>query len=444
MSRLPVTPPARLVSLDAYRGFVMLAMVSGGLGFAAIVEQDPAVLSAWDGSRFDGAWRSLWRMLAYQFEHVAWTGCAFWDLIQPSFMFMVGVALPFSFARRQAEGHSRYRQFGHVLFRALVLVALGVFLSSNWSSQTNFTFVNVLTQIGLGYPFVWLLLGRRTWMQVAALVLILVGYWAYFFQYSMPEAERAQVTAYLTEVMHKDEAEWNQFSGLASHWNKHTNAAAAFDRWFLNLFPRAEEPWQGQRFWVNSGGYQTLNFIPSIATMLLGLIAGQWLLNRKRTPYQKLRRLLLAGAACFAIALAADTTIWPVQISGANWSLCPVVKRIWTPTWVLFSAGWTFWMLAAFYWVIDIGGWRRWAFPLVVVGMNSIAMYCMAQLLQPWISKTLRIHLTTADSAFGTDAVSTLFGDRSRYQPLWESLVQLGVLWLICGWMYRRKIFIRI
>jgi heparan-alpha-glucosaminide N-acetyltransferase len=432
--------PTRLVSLDAYRGFVMLAMVSGGLGFARIVEDHPEVLSTWDGTAYASAWRSLWRTLAYQFEHVAWTGCSFWDLIQPSFMFMVGVALPFSFARRQAEGQTRWRQFGHVLFRSLVLIALGVFLSSNGSRQTNFTFVNVLTQIGLGYTFVWLLVGRRFALQAAALVLILAGYWFYFYQYSMPAAEREQVAQYLTEVRHKGEAEWTQFSGLAAHWNKHTNAAAAFDRWFLNLFPRGEE---GGRFVVNEGGYQTLNFIPSIATMLLGLMAGQ-LLRGKRSQWQKVRNLLLAGLGCFAVAMALDTSIWPVRIAGFDWSVCPIVKRIWTPTWVLFSGGWTFCMLAAFYWAIDLVGWRRWAFPLVVVGMNSIAIYVMAQLLKPWISKTARTHLTTVDAAYETNVVPTLFGDSSTYSPLWEALLRLGVLWLVCLWMYRRRIFIRI
>jgi predicted acyltransferase len=112
-------------------------------------------------------------------------------------------------------------------------------------------------------------------------------------------------------------------------------------------------------------------------------------------------------------------------------TVCPIVKRIWTPSWAVFSAGWTFALLALFYGVIDVLGHRRWAFPLVVVGMNSIAIYCMSQLLKPWISRSLRVHLGS----------SWFAGD---YGPVIVSTSVLLVLWLFCFWMYRRRIFLRI
>src|SRR5947207_2255007 len=126
--------PTRLVSLDAYRGFIMLAMASGGLGFTEVAKHFPE--------------SKAWQFLGYEFGHVPWTGCAFWDLIQPSFMFMVGVALPYSYYSRRVKGQSYPRILGHTVVRSLILIALGVFLSSNGSPQTNFTFVNVLCQIG--------------------------------------------------------------------------------------------------------------------------------------------------------------------------------------------------------------------------------------------------------------------------------------------------------
>jgi len=435
---MPEPPPARrLQSLDAYRGFIMLAMVSGGFAFAAVLKKHPEILTEYDGTRWESAWTNLWHTLAYQFDHVEWTGCGFWDLIQPAFMFMVGVAMPFSYSKREALGQSRWRMFGHVLLRSAILVALAVFLSSNADKQTNFTFTNVLAQIGLGYPVVYLLWRRHFLLQLLAIAGILGGYWYFFYQYTIPDAERRQLETYLVEKAKLDPAkeldqfkDLDRFDHLASHWNKHTNAAAAFDRDFLSRFPRKEEEWNGRTYWLNKGGYATLNFVPSIVTMLFGVMAGKWL-RSDRTDGRKLRRLLTAGAVCFVAAMAVDTTIWPVAIAGCDWSFCPIVKRIWTPSWAVFSAGWTFWMLAAFYWVIDVRGWKAWSFPLVVVGMNSIAIYCMAQLLKPWVRDTLKRHICP-----------TLFD--GVYGPILQSVAIVFTLWLVCLWMYRRKIFIRI
>lgn len=439
-------PSGRLTSVDAYRGFVMLAMASGGFAFARTLDRHPEILDQFEGTSSASLWQQMWQTLAYQFSHTSWTGCSFWDLIQPSFMFLVGVAMPLSYAKRATRGQSQARRFAHVLFRSMVLILLGVFLSSNRSTQTNFTFVNVLTQIGLGYTFLYLLsLGRNVVVQLLAVAAILGGYGYYFFQYTIPDDEYQAVTTYLQEVKHKDETEWSQFSGSAAHWNKHINAAAAFDRDLLNRFPRAETPWHGRQFWVNAGGYQTLNFIPSLATMLFGLMAGQILIGGGE-PGKKLKRLWMAGGLCFLVAMAIDTTIWPVEIPGCHWTLCPAVKRIWTPSWAVFSSGWTFWMLAAFYWVFDVRGCKRIALPWVVVGMNSITMYCMAQLIQPWVGRTLKTHLTTLDQALGWEpgVATLLFGGEYVYSAIWQVTARLCVLWLICVWLYRRKIFIRI
>src|SRR5437660_674160 len=156
--------PARLISLDAYRGFIMLVMASGGLAHLS---------GPLKGHPF-------WEFLSGQLDHVEWEGCCFWDLIQPSFMFMVGVAMPFSYASRRAKGESNARILTHVVYRSIILILLGIFLSSNGRSQTDFTFVNVLTQIGLGYTFVFLFLGRRWWLQFLGVAAILTGYWLFF------------------------------------------------------------------------------------------------------------------------------------------------------------------------------------------------------------------------------------------------------------------------
>ena len=164
-------PPDRLVSLDAYRGLTMLAMASGGLGLHQVQQE----LSR---QPFLGT-------VGYQFEHVEWIGCAAWDLIQPSFMFMVGVAMAYSCASRQAHGQSYGRMLAHAVVRSIVLVLLGVFLRSDNRPQTNFTFEDVLTQIGLGYTFLFLLWGRQPALQFGAALAILVGYWCLFYFYPL-------------------------------------------------------------------------------------------------------------------------------------------------------------------------------------------------------------------------------------------------------------------
>jgi predicted acyltransferase len=369
-------------------------MASAGLGLAKVAKSFP-----------DSA---VWGFLGYQTDHVPWLGCGFWDLIQPSFMFMVGVAMPYSFASRQAKGHSPLRNGAHVVYRSLVLVLLSIFLVSNHSRQTNFLFTNVLAQIGLGYGVVYLLLGRGWRVQLAVIGGILVGYWLLFALWPLPGPDFDYAAV---GVSAKDRADV-LLPGFFAHWDKNANFAAWFDRWFLNLFPRA------QPFLFEEGGYATLNFVPSIATMAFGLMAGEWLRGR-RSPWRTLAGLAVAGLVFLAVGWLLDAYV------------CPSVKRIWTPSWAVFSTGWTLLMLAGFYWVIDIQGWRAWAFPLVVVGMNSIVMYCMAQLMKGWVRDSFKTHLG-----------QNLFD--GTYGPIVDSVMVLAVLWLVCLWLYRRKVFVRI
>ena len=389
-------PTARLISLDAYRGFVMLLMISAGLNISRVATHFPDA--------------PVWQFLAYQTDHAAWRGCTLWDLIQPSFMFIVGVALPYSIAARRGRGDSFGRLFLHALWRSLALVLLGVFLASTGQRQTNWSFVIVLAQIGLAYPFLWLLAWASRRIQWSAFALLIVGYWLYFALYPLPPADFDFAKVGVPQT-------WQFFQGFEAHWQKNANAASAFDEWFLNQFP-TEKP-----FLFNAGGYLTLNFIPSLATMILGLLAGQRLLQSGRTPREKVVWLMLAGVAALCI--------------GALWDLSgygPMVKRIWTPSFAIFSAGWALLLLGFFYFVIEIQGRRRWAFPLVVAGMNSIALYCLSMLMKPWFRERLKLH-------FGRD-IFNLLGP--TYAPMIEMTAILLILWLISFWMYRRKIFLRI
>jgi heparan-alpha-glucosaminide N-acetyltransferase len=394
-SGAPVTAP-RNVAVDAYRGFVMLLMMAEVLRLARVARAFP-------GSRF-------WEILAFNQTHVPWAGCSLHDLIQPSFSFLVGVALPYSLARRAATtGSSTGRLFVHALWRSLLLIALGIFLRSIDRAQTYFTFEDTLTQIGLGYPILFLLGLRSPRVQWTALALLLVGYWAAWAIYPLPGP------GYDYQAVGVP-ADWtHHYTGFAAHWNKNANLGHAFDQWFLNLFPR-ERP-----FVANDGGYLTLSFIPTLGTMILGLIAGRWL--RADAPQIPYRRLLIAGA----LGLAAGALL---HVTG----ICPVVKRIWTPAWTLFSGGACFLLLAAFCWLIETRGYRRWAFPLIVIGLNSIAAYLIAHLFEHFIASSFRIHL-------GAGAFAIV---GAGLQPLLEGLAILAAYWLLLFWMYQRKIFLRI
>lgn len=397
----------RLVSLDAYRGFVMLFMASAfGLAVGEISSRSK-VATQWD-------------VLHGYLEHAEWVGCTPWDLIQPAFLFIVGAAMPFAYANRQARGQSWRDQFGHAVRRSILLVLLGIFLSSNGSPRANFSFVNVLSQIGLGYTFVFLLLRCRTRVQAIAVLVILVADWSAFALFPTQPVQDYFGSEPLP-------GHWKFQTGLFEHWEKHANAGGAFDRWFLNLFPRDEH------FLRNEGGYTTLNFIPSIATMLIGVMAGEWLRSKER-PRRKILVLFLCGAFCLIAGQTMGQTV------------CPIVKRLWTPSWVLYSAGWTLWLLAGFYGVIDVAGWRRWAFPFVVVGMNSLAMYLMAQLTRRWTRMTLSTHLDTvvewSSDWFGAHVPRDVFG--GPYGPLVASFCVLAAWWFVCYWLYRRRIFFRI
>ena len=434
----PRTPPRRLVSLDAYRGLIMIALAGSGFGIAKTVRNLLAAAEK-GAENLPAVDPGVLESLKYHFSHPEWIsqagrfegslsdifgviGCSAWDMIQPSFMFMVGVAMVYSYAKREARGDSLFKTWFHVIARSVVLVLLGVFLSSNWAAETNWTFANVLCQIGLGYAFVYPLWNRSFAAQALTATLILIGYWAAFVVYPTPGPD------YDYAALGLDQG--GVVPGLFEHWSKHANIAAQIDHWFLNLFPRSE------RFTGNPGGYATLNFIPSIFTMLLGVMAGR-LLRGPRRPMAKFAILVLGGVFCMALGATAGLTV------------CPVIKRIWTPSWALLAGAWSLWILSAFYLVVDCARLKFWTKPLVVVGMNSMAVYMMGQLLKPWIAKTLNTH-------FGPDLLPAPVLQRlsawlgvplahdSPYAPMVQAMMTLLVIWLICVWMYRQKMFIRI
>lgn len=477
----------RLVSLDAFRGFIMIVLAAEGFGFRDFAKL-PNDAPAWKIVDYD-----TWQTIGHHFRHANWVaidttyGIAFWDLIQPAFMFMVGVAMPLSYARRKARGQSSANRLLHALIRSVILVLMGVFLYSLQYPRTNWLFTNVLAQIGLGYFFAYLLLKRTPKIQRWAIAVILTGYWALFYFSPPPDGydyKAVGVSIENGEVITDHEVPWyyrwiqrsvaqndgEVFTNHMAPWSKNGNIAFRFDQWLLPKLRttgtnESEKPvldstqaadseddntalgadvlqdqpnrmgllrrWlfsNPQEYAFNQSGYTTLNFVPSIATALLGVLCGQLLICGKR-PIAVVFRLLIGGAICVGLGLAAHVTI------------CPVIKIIWTPSWTLFSGGCVIWMLAVFYLLFDVLPLKKVAWPLQVIGINSLAVYLMGQLLGGWVEdKVVAIHLSGfMETVCGTDVL----GDNTFGHIIGPTSVAV-VFWLLTVYMYRRRIHIRI
>jgi predicted acyltransferase len=352
------TRVARLVSLDAYRGCIMLCLLSHGFGFASL------------------AYYPGWEWLARQVDHVEWTGVTFWDLIQPAFTFMVGVAMAFSFARRRQEGASRWDVFRHVLWRALILILLSNVLSNfGGKSRPVLQFLNVLCQIAFGYVICAAILQLRFAWQVVAGAALLAGHWILFIAFPGPDGPFSQTA----------------------------NIGAVIDQALL-----------GYNY---SGYYTTINFLGNAVTILFGCWAGLFLLRPGSHGY-RLKILGVTAAGAFLAGLALEPFI-------------PMVKRLWTASFTFFSAGWVILLLAAFYWMIEVRGWRRWTFPFIVLGMNSIFIYSFSQVLHGWLYRGLSVFTGS-------------FWYLGQAGAIPQNLLTLAAMWYLCYWLWQRKIFIRI
>lgn len=381
----------RSLSVDAFRGLLLVLFVSGGFGLAEAARHPELA----------GSWVATMTSLLRPTE---WIGLSPWDLILAAFVILVGVALPYSCARREEFGQTWNQMFAHACGRAGLFVALGVFIQSAGQDQTDWQFTNVLCQIGLGYVFAFMMVGRGMVMQLGYLALVLGGYTAIFIHY---DAMGFGLSAAELGVSEDD-----LLPGAFAPFTRDVNFAAGFDRWFLNLFPR-DESWQ-----LHPEGMQTLNFIPIVATMLIGVMAGE-LMRAREEPELKFNALLMAGVPCLLLGVLLGI------------SFCPIISRLWTASWVFVSAAFVLWALAGIYWFVELWGKRIWVWPLAVLGANSLLVYLGAKLLTPSIVASLELHL-------GENVFSGAYG------PVWQSLAVMGVIWSVCAGLYARRFFVRI
>lgn len=402
MSELPAPYPApsRLVSLDVYRGLVMFLVC------LRMLELDEVALHYPDSG--------FWQFIGFHSSHVPWVGCSLNDVIHPSFVFLTGVSLVFSVAARSAKGQSKWSMAGHALWRSGVLIILGIFLRSQGRPMTNWTFDETLTQTGLGYMALFGLTFAGPKLRWASFAILMVGAWLFYVVHPIIPPH-ADPDAFNTAVDWK-----HDFAGFLGHWNHNRNAGWSLDVWLLNEFPRPR-PYVGYL-----GGYATVNFITTIGTMILGLMAGSWLRQARGMDWGSkwvTTRFVTVGAIGLILGLG---------LHGLG--ICPLVKRLWTPSWVFFSGGLCFLILAVLYQVVDVRLLRRWAFPFVILGMNSITIYLMRHTLDGWLFENLERHLgLRVFQVLGIEMAPVLMGSCS-----------VLILWSVILWMHRKKLYLKV
>lgn len=367
----PLTPvkPARLVSLDALRGFDMFWII----GADALVHGLREVSD-----------NTLIQALARQLEHVAWAGFHFEDLIFPMFVFIVGVSLVFSLSRT-IEQEGRPAAVKRILHRALLMYVLGIFYYGGFSTPFHqIRLLGVLQRIALSYLFTGLIFCYFGWRgRIAACAALLLGYWALMTFVPVP--------------------------GIgAGHFEPGQNLANYVDKQYLPL-----RKWNGD---YDPEGL--LSTLPAIANCLMGVFAGG-LLKSRVADYRKVLYLLSAGLASALLGY-----LWDSQF--------PVIKNLWTSSFVLVAVGYSSILLALFYLIVDVWKFQKWALPFIWIGMNSITIYMIHNLVD-------------------IDAVAARFvgGDfkklyLAQYGDLASALVSIAITFGICRFLYNRKIFLRL
>ncbi|MCP4191517.1 MAG: DUF1624 domain-containing protein [Planctomycetaceae bacterium] len=361
----------RFESIDALRGFDMFWIIGAGSIVMGLRKVS------------DAEWVKL---LADQLEHVPWSGFHFYDLIFPLFVFLVGVSSVFSL-QRIVERHGKAAAYWRLIRRAVILYLLGLFYYGGVSRDGDpemFRYVGVLQRIAICYLFGGIiLLNCKLRGMIIALVVILLSYWAMMTFVPVPD------------VGPGDFAEGK-------------NLANYFDTQYLPGYK-----WDGD--WDPEG---LLSNLPAIGSGILGMFAGMILMNPAFTSRQRMTWLIGLGVGCLLVGW-----LWGFQF--------PINKKLWTSSFVLFAAGWSYLLVALFHLVIDIAKFDIWARPFVWIGMNSITIYMLTNLIS-FRSVVLRVVHPPLLSAMG------------NWAELVVSLLSLSLCVGICYLLYRKQLFLRV
>ncbi len=360
-------PPGRLFSLDFFRGFTMFLLVAE---FTMLFEHlhDPALKG------------TVIYAIFTQFHHHPWNGLHFWDLIQPFFMFIVGVAMPISFKNRMKRGQTRQQLLRHTLRRAFLLLFLGWALYCIVPGKIVFRFQNVLAQLSVTYLLAYLVMNKPARTQILFSLSLLL----------------------ITELIYR----FFPVEGFNHPFVPNEN----FGTWLDLQYGGADM----------TGHWVSFNAIPTTAHTIWGVLAGQLLIS-DRTQMEKLKILLIAGV----IGVVAGYALNPIT---------PIIKRIATSSFVIVSGGWTFLALAFSFWLIDMKKQVKWSLFFAIVGMNPLFIYLFGHVGgAEFIEHILHPFTFAAFDWMGTLTAEIL-----------TSAIVLYLMWYLCKWLYDRKIFIKI
>ena len=362
----------RLLSLDFFRGITMFLLVAETTALWNVLVKDPVA-----GTFIQDIFR--------QFHHHPWNGLRFWDLIQPFFMFVVGVAMPFSYAKRKKRGDSQRKITRHILQRSIILLAFGVGLHCVYKGKLVWELWNVLSQLSVTIIIAYFLMRYKPSIQIIASFGLLL----------------------LTEILYRTFS----VEGFDQPFVKDHN----FGTWMDLILMGKINP---------GGGWVTINFIPTAAHTIWGVVAGQLLMSQK-SGYKKVTTLAIAGLIGLLAGFILDWT-----------SVTPIIKRISTSSFVLASGGWALLVLAFSYWFIDIKKINQWIFPFVIVGMNPIFIYIFTQTVgHQWVNET---------TAIFTHGFLNWFNASSFLKQFVNAITVLTLEWYLCYFLYKKRIFFKI
>jgi len=364
-----VVAKERVVSIDALRGFTLFWISYGVVVFREVLDvfENPVT-----------------NTIHQQFSHVAWDGFRFYDLIFPLFLFLVGMVLPFSLLRRLEQGSSRKKLLLQITKRAVILIFLGLILNGVMKFDfATMRWPGVLQRIGICYFIAAIIFSYTGWrIQAIITVSILFLYW--LMLRFIPVADHG--------------------AGILT---PEGCLPASIDRLLI----------PGRFCCYGYGDNEgLLSTIPAVSSVLIGTLAGHWL-RSSHDGNRKAAGLALAGIVCL--------------VTGYLWGQSfPIIKNIWTSTYVLVSSGWSLLLMALFYWIIDVKGYRKWAFFFVVIGVNPITAYFLVRIV---------------DFQHTADIFAMGIADQlGEFKPAFLALATVTLIWLLLFFLYRRKIFFKV
>ncbi|RJR14841.1 MAG: DUF5009 domain-containing protein [Nitrospiraceae bacterium] len=361
----------RLFSLDLFRGLTMFLLILEGTNFYYFL--NVAVPE-----------NSIFSIIAAQFYHAQWRGMNFWDLIQPYFTFIVGIAMAFSLRKRLEQGISWVKIFRHILFRCSVLFFLGIVLQITYREKPVWELWNILTQLSISI-FISFIIFRTSYSTqiIISLCLLLI-----------------------TELSYR----YVPINGFDQPFVKDHNLGT-----FIDLLLMGK---------THPDGWVAINFLPTTAHVIWGVLTGKVIMNSDN-PTQPVRIIAITGVLAILIGYYMDLA-----------GITPINKHISTSSFVIVSGGWCLLSFIFLYWLVDVRGHRKWVTFFAIVGMNSIFIYVFSRTVG-------RLYLNKYVPLF----IKGLMGQFGLTEGIMNLLAYIGIVgveWYLCFWLYKKKLIIKI